>query len=158
MPRIYTVSFENQAITNANGDYDLLEITPADDKPCELFGIQLFVLTELQEAQEEWLRLSVRRGNTTSGNGSATTPRPVSGIDTAAGFSAETIASTPASAGTPITLMNFAMQVRAGYEIFLPEGCGFWASQADTLMNVGLLAAVADDLNMSGTFWVREYP
>lgn len=158
MPRIYTVSFAGTTIAAASGDYDYCEITPADDKPVELFGMQLFSTSEIQEAQEEWVSCSVVRGHATSGNGTATTPRPVSPVDTAAGFTAETIGSTIASAGTAITMSNFAFQVRAGYEIFLPEGCGFWASQADTTIVVRQLSTVADDLTLTGTFWIREYP
>jgi hypothetical protein len=157
MPRVYTVEVENTTVTNAGGDADLVELDAAAEKPIELFGIQLFTTTEVQEAAEEWLRLRVIRGHTTTGNGTSQTPRPVSAADAAAGFVAETNGSTIASAGTGINLMTFAMNVRAGYEIFLPEGCGFWTSGADLLV-VRLMAAPADDVSMNMTFWVREYP
>jgi len=62
MPRIYTVEAENIGVTNAGGDADLVELDAATDKPCELFGIKLYSTSELQEAQEEWLRLRVIRG------------------------------------------------------------------------------------------------
>lgn len=153
--RIYTVSAENVAITNANGDADLVELTPADDKPIELFGIQIFSLTEVQEAQEEWLRCCVVRGNTTTGNGTSATPQPLNPNAAAAGFTAKTYGSTLASAGTAVNLMPFGVQVRAGYEIFLPEDCGFICAQG-TLLCVRLLAGPADDLNADLNFWVRE--
>jgi hypothetical protein len=157
MPRIYTVQVENVTVTNAGGDADLVELDAATDKPIELFGIQLFTTSEVQEAQEEWLRLSVIRGHTTTGNGTSATPRPLNAVDAAAGFAAETFGTTIASAGTGITLMSFAMNVRAGYEIFLPEGCGFWTSGADLLV-VRMMAAPADDVSMNMTYWVKEYP
>jgi hypothetical protein len=157
MPRIYTVSVENVTVTNAGGDADLVELDAATDKPIELFGIQLFATSELAEAQEEWLRLKVIRGHTTTGNGTSATARPVSPLDTAASFAAETFGTTIASSGTGVDLMSFAWQVRAGYEIFLPEGCGFWTSGADLLV-VRLMAAPADDVSANMTFWVREYP
>lgn len=157
MPRIYTVSVENVNITNAGGDADLVELDAATDKPIELFGIQLFATSEVAEAQEEWLRLKVIHGHTTTGNGTSATPRPVSPVDTAAGFVAETFGTTIASAGSAVDLMSFAWQVRAGYEIFLPEGAGFWTSGANLLV-VRLMAAPADDVSANMTFWVREYP
>ena len=159
MPRIYTVEGENISVTNAGGDADFVELDAATDKPIELFGIQIQSTSEVQEAQEEWLRFRVIRGHTTSGSTPAATPtpRPVSAVDAAAGFTAEIYNTTIASAGTGVNLMTFAMNVRAGYEIFLPEGCGFWTSGSDLLV-VRLMAAPADDLTANMTFWVREYP
>lgn len=159
MPRIYTVEGENITISNAGGDTDLVELDAATDKPIELFGIQLYTTTEVQEAAEEWLRCRVIRGHTTSGSTpeATPTPRPVSAVDTAAGFTAEIDNTTIASAGTAVNLASFAFNVRAGYEIFYPEGCGFWTSGADLLV-VRLMAGPADDVSMNMTFWVREYP
>ena len=159
MPRIYTVEAENQTITTTDGDVDLVELDAATDKPIELFGIQLYTTSEVQEAQEEWARLRVIRGHTTSGStpASSPTPRPVSPADAAAGFTAEIYNATIASAGTAVNRWSGAFNVRAGYEIFLPEGCGFWTSGADLLV-VRLLAALADNASINMTFWVREYP
>jgi len=158
MPRIYTVEAENVAVTNAGGDADLVELDAATDKPCELFGIKLYSTSELQEAQEEWLRLRVIRGHTTSGSTPAATPtpRPTSEGDAAAGFTAEIYNTTIASAGTAVNLDSFAMQVRAGYEIFLPEYCGYTFSGANLLV-VRLMSGPVDDLNMNMTFYVREF-
>jgi hypothetical protein len=157
MPRMYTVIAENQAIAIADGDIDLVELDPATDKPIELVGFKLTPLTEVQEAQEEWLRVMIIRGHTTSGNGTSTTPRPVSAVDTAAGFVAEIDSATIASAGTAINLDAFGVNVRAGEQIFYPEGIGYWVTGADLLV-VRLMAAAADDFNMSMTFYVKEYP
>jgi hypothetical protein len=156
MPRMYTVSVENVAVTNANGDADLVELTAADDRPIELVGMGIYSLTEVQEAQEEWLRCCVVRGNTTTGNGTAATPRPTDPGDPAAGFTAKTYGSTLASAGTAVNLHPFGVQVRAGYEIFYPEHCSFITTQADGLLVVRLLAGPADDLNADLCFWVLE--
>lgn len=157
MPRNYTVAAENVTVTNAGGDADLVELDAATDLPIELFGIRLFSTSEVQEAQEEWLRCEVIRGHTTSGNGTAATPRPVSPADAAASFAAETYGTTIASAGTAVVLDAFAFNVRAGYELLLPEGCGYWTSGASLLV-VRLMAGPADDLSLNMTFHVREYP
>lgn len=158
MPRMYTIIIDNGAVAAASGDYDLLELDAAADKPLELVGIRIGQSTEFGDAQEEQLRINVVRGNTTTGNGTATTPRPVSPVDTAAGFVAETLATTPASAGTAVTLLADDYNVRQGYEWGpVPQGFGFWTSGAE-LLCVRLAAAVADDLSLSATFWVVEYP
>lgn len=157
MPRTYTVSDENRALATGDGDVDFLELDAAADKPIELVGLKIHVLTEIQEAQEEWLRFKIIRGHTTTGNGTAVTPRPLSAVDTAAGFVAEVYGATIASAGTAVDLDAFGLQVRAGMQDIYPEGCSFWTSGADLLV-VRLMAAPADALNYSLTAMVREYP
>lgn len=157
MPRMYTVTAENVAVTNAGGDADFLELDAATDLPIELVGWKILVTSEVQEAQEEWLRFKVIRGHTTSGNGTATTPRPVSPADAAASFAAETYGTTIASAGTAVDLESFAVQVRAGESVIYPGDCSYWTNGASLLV-VRLMAGPADDCNVNMTFWVREYP
>jgi len=154
---MYTVPLDNAAVTLAGGDADMWELDAAADKPIELVGIKIAITSEVQEGQEEWLRFIVVRGNTTTGNGTTATPAPVSPIDTAAGFAAKTYGTTPASAGTAVTLDTFPVQVRAGDQIIYPDGCSFWTS-GTLLLCVRLAAAVVDDLSLSGNIWVREYP
>lgn len=159
MPRLYTVSFAAQSIANASGDYDLFEFDAATDKPIELLSVELGQTTELGDAAEENLRLSVVRGHTTGGNGTATTPRPLNPNDAACGAACETVGSTIASAGTGVVLWANTWNVRAPGPIFppLPQGSGFWTSGADLLV-VRLDAAAADDLTLSGTALICEYP
>lgn len=157
MPRAFTVSFENTSVTNANGTHDLFEITPADDRPVTVIGLFLSQSTELAEAEEEQLRISVIRGHTTSGTGgTATTPRPLDPRSSAAGFTAETVNTTVASAGTTVTLHSETWNVRAGYGLWLPDGLGWKVDQGQTTLVVRLMAAVTDNLSMSGTLYAVE--
>jgi hypothetical protein len=152
------VAFEGQTVANASGDYDLFEVSPADDRPVALVALTLVVTSELAEAQEEWLRIAIIRGHSTGGNGSATTARPVNPTGAASGFAAETLATTPASAGTGVTLLADGFNVRNGYSFGpLPLNFGFGCSQAQTTIVVRLMAAVVDDVTMSGTLWVAEW-
>jgi hypothetical protein len=155
--RSYTVEAENITVTAAGGDADLVELDPGAERPIELYGIKLYTTSELQEAQEEWLRLRVIRGHITSGSTPAATPtpRPVVETDAAALFTAEIYNTTIASAGTPVNLDSLAMNVRAGYEILLPEGSGYTASGANLLV-VRLMAGPTDDVVMNMTYFVRE--
>ncbi|BEL07829.1 hypothetical protein Q0Z83_060200 [Actinoplanes sichuanensis] len=152
--RIYTVSFSAVAVTAA---VDLFEITPADDKPCEVIGLFIGQSSDVGDAAAELLPYTVLRGHTTSGSGgTATTPRPLNRSDTAAGFTAETCNTTAASAGTAVALHADTFHVASGEKLWLPEGCEWELTQADTTLVVRLAAAPADSLTMSGTLYVRE--
>ena len=152
----YTVTFREQSFTTANGDYDFFELTPADDRPIMLIGLVIAVKSELGDAQEEQISYGLVSDNATSGNGSSTTPRPVDSRDAAAGFTAESVASTPASTGTAIELMNDCFNVRSGLQLWLPDEYRFKVDQADTMLCVRLWTALADDATISGTAWVLE--
>ncbi len=152
--RIYTVAFSAVAVTVA---VDLFELTPADDKPLEVIGMFVGQSSDVGDAAAEILGYTVLRGHTTSGSGgTATTPRPLNRSDTAAGFTAETCNTTAASAGTAVTLHADTFHIASGEKLWLPEGCEWEASQADTTLVVRLAAAPADSLTMSGTLYVRE--
>lgn len=152
---VYTVSFDQQTIAAASGDYDFFELAAATDKPIEIVALKLANKSEVGDAQEEMVAYAIVRGNTTSGDGTATTPRPLDPNAGAASFSAETVGATPASAGSPITLVADTFNIRAGLtevfpEVMRPKTAG------TALLCVRLLTALVDDAVMSGTVWVRE--
>jgi hypothetical protein len=152
---VYTVSFDQQTIAAASGDYDFFELTAATDKPVEIVALKLANKSEVGDAQEEMVAYSIVRGNTTSGNGSPTTPQPLDPNSGAASFTAETVGSTPASAGTAVTLIVDTFNIRSGLtevfpEVMRPKTAG------TALLCVRLLTALVDDAVMSGTVWVRE--
>ena len=151
--RVYTVTFSAVAVAAAQ---DLFGITPADDKPVEIIGIEVGQTSDSGDAQDEQLQISIIRGHSTSGSGgSAPTPAPLNPNDTAAGFTAEVNNTTVASAGTGVTLHTGCWNVRAGYINWFPDGCRPSASQANTTIVVRQTAP-ADSLTMSGTLYVRE--
>jgi len=152
----YTVSFDQQTIAAASGDYDFFELTPADDRPIEIVAIHIGNKSEIGDAQEEFLAVSIVRGNTTTGNGTSATPRPLDERDVAAGFTAKTVSSTPASVGTPVNLFVGTFNVRANFDYIWPETMRPRCDQGSTTICVRLLTALADDATMSGTIWVRE--
>lgn len=151
--RTYSVIFSAVAVTAAQ---DLFEISPADDKPVEIIGIEIGQTSDSGDAADELLQLSIIRGFTTSGSGgSAPTPGPLDNIDTAAGFAAEVNNTTLANTGTSVTLWTTAFNVRAGYINWFPPEARPAASQANTTIVVRMTAP-ADSLTMSGTLFVRE--
>lgn len=152
---VYTVSFDQQTVAAASGDYDLFELDAAAEKPVEIVALRIDNKSEVGDAQDEMVAWSIVRGNTTSGNGTSATPRPLDPADGAASFTAETVGSTPASSGTAVTLVAGCFNVRSGlYEVY-PEVMRPKTSGAD-LLCVRLLTALADDATLSGTVWVRE--
>ena len=155
MGRVYTVEFENVAVTAAQ---DFFEIAPADDKPCKVLGLFLSQFSDVGDAAEECLRIRIIRGHSTGGSGgSAPTPRPVNPSDAAAGFAAEVNNTTIASAGTAVNLHSDSFNIRVGYPVWFPEKCQPQVSQgAGVLLVVRLLAAPADSLSLSGTLYVEE--
>lgn len=153
MPRAYAVTFNAVAITAAQ---DLFEISPADDKPVRILGMVLGQYTDFGDAQAEQLGLSIIRGYTASGSGgTAPTPSPLDGIDTAAGFAAEVNNTTVANTGTAVTLFSDVWNVQAGYQVWFPEGVQPQASQANTTIVVRMTAP-ADSITTNGTLFVQE--
>ncbi len=150
---VYTVSFTDTAVT---GIVDIFELNAATDKPVELIGLFLAQITDVGESEEEIIDFTVGRGHTTTGSGGGSpTPRPVNSNDPASGFTAETLNTTIATAGTNVVLFSDSWNVRAGYQLILPEGMGF-STAGTALLVVRLETAPSDSITMTGTAFVRE--
>ncbi len=153
MGRTYAVTFNAVALTAAA---DLFEITPADDKPCEVVSIYIGQTTEAGDAADEMLGVQIIRGFTTSGSGgSAATPTPLRPADTAAGFTAEVNNTTLANTGTTTTLHSDAFNVRAGWVYIPPLDARPVVNQGNTTLVVRTTAP-ADSVTFNGTMIVRE--
>lgn len=152
---VYTVAFDQQTFTNALGDYDFFEFDAAAEKPIEIVALEIGNKSEIGDAQEEMVAYSILRGNTTTGNGTATTPRLLDASDPAASFGAKVVSSTPATAGTALTLVASTFNIRSGLFVVYPELMRP-KTQGTDLLCVRLTTALADDATLSGTVWVRE--
>ena len=154
MGRKYWVDLTPTAVTVAA---DLIEITPADDKPIRVLGFNLGQTTDTGDAAEEIISLVWVRGHTTSGSGgSAPTPRPCDPSDAAAGFTVEVFNTTAASAGTGVNLARHAWNVRVPIERpYTPEE-SFGANQGNTTLVLRMAAAPADSLTISGSVLIEE--
>lgn len=161
MRGIYTVAFDQQSFTNANGDYDFFELRAATDKPIEIVAIFIGNKSEVGDAQDEMVAWSIERfsgGTFTSGNGTSATPRALDPSDGAAAFTAETVGSTPATTtGTKVTLHADTFNIRAGLQIIFPPDMRHKVDGgAQSALCIRLLTALADDATLSGTCYVRE--
>ena len=150
--RVYTIVVEGVASPAAA--FDFLEINPAAEKPVRLLRLRIAQTSE-PTTEEEQLSLSIIRAQSTSGSGgSAPTPRPVNLADAAAGFTAETMNTTVATGGTPITLMTDAWNTRAGYDMaFAPEECIGSVNGTRLVVTSG---APADAVTIRLTAWIEE--
>lgn len=158
MGRMYSMSFEGAAITNANGDYDYFEIDPAADKPVVIHAVYVSFYSETGDAAEEIIRWGIVRGNATSGS----TPnnsnvRALSPADAAFSGTGEALNSTIASTGTPINLHADAFNVRIGL-VYVPTPEMRPSSAGADLICVRQFSTVTDDANANGTIYFEELP
>ncbi len=159
MSRIYSVSYTG-TLTLAGGDTDLFELTPADDKPIRLRGLILSQTSELGDAAEESLRISIIRLplTVTSGNGTAVTPAPIQSPDPAAGFAAEANGATVATtSGTAVTLEESAWNIRMSpLERWWPDENFAPACRQPEALVVRCQSTVADDITIAITAYIEE--
>ncbi len=99
--------------------YELFEgVAPSDAVVC-LHALEIGQTTELGDASEEQLLVTILSGATSSGNGSSVTPASLESGQAAAGGTYERNAATPASGGTIVTRAAKPWNVRAPF-LWLP--------------------------------------
>lgn len=159
--REYSVSFENVSITVAQ---DLFNLAPAADKPFHVVGLTLCNVggaADAGDAQEELLRISVRRmgATVTNGTGGSTpTPVPKDIDDTAAGFTARANDATTRATTSGTNSLWFAdgWNVRIPYAMWFPEKFCLQAQTTAQRVIIGLDSAPADALSVSGCVFISE--
>ncbi len=161
MGSVYTVplSFD---LTAAETDMDLLYLKPAAEKPIRLRGFRITQSSEVGDAQEEGVRISIIRVPATvtaSSGGTAVTPVDVdTRAGTTAGFTARVHDTTLATtSGSLTTKEELGWNVRN-------TPCEFrWLDEREMPMCFSAEAlvvrwhtTVADTLTMQVTAWVEE--
>lgn len=157
----FTVEFENITWLDTEGDIDVFEIIPADERPVAIYGWDIHNVggtADAGDAEEEFLRFRCIRGHTTPGTGGvAATPRGLAAPGATAGFGADTNNIGIATAGTVHNLMSPGWNVRVPFEKWFVEEAWQWVTQAESSWVLRLMAAVAaDDLVVSGTLFCLE--
>ena len=122
---VAVVAAENGTLTNAGGNTDLLSIAPADDKPVALCRFILSQSSELGDAAEESLRITVKRLNTFSvGSGGAAVDSievPDSAQGTTIGATVRGNDTTVATGASTDILMDVNWNIRGPLEIVWPD-------------------------------------
>ena len=155
MARDYTASVQAVAASAAQ---DVYELNPADDKPVKITGFELGQSTDFGDANDEGVRIAVRRNNSTSGSGGST-PSPIPGDphDGAAGFTVEANNTTKASTGSPLVVAATTWSIRASTAWWFPDNSAPGADQGSPRICVELVAAPADSITIDSSVYVREF-
>lgn len=160
MSRIYSVPFTG-TLTAAGGDCDLCSIQPADDKPCRIVGWEIGQTSEVGDAAEENIRITLLHmtGAVTIGTGgSSVTPVPERpGTSQAAGFTARCNDTTVATtAGTSTPCAEHAWNERnTPWEKYILDEFRKTAAQSEALI-LRSQTTLADDMTFTLTVWVEE--
>ena len=161
MPRRYNVPFTG-TLTNAGGNSDIWIFLPADDKPLALVGFWLGQTSEVADAAEEAIQLSVMHmtGTVTDGNGTSVTPVKAGDQNqAAAGFTSEYLGATVATtSGTTTTLAILGWNMR-GSPVYFPFDDPLGqprAAQTEAIL-IRCDTTVADDVTLTGTAVIDEF-
>lgn len=162
MSRLYAVPYTG-TITTAGTDTDLFSFQPATNKAIRLRGFRLSQISEVGDAQEENLRIAVRRMTATytvgSGGGVVTAAAPVAGSgDLAWSFTARANDTTiGTTSGTNQVLDELGWNERISpYEWIYPDRdwCPF--AIAGEALVICMHTTLADDMTGHFTAWVEE--
>jgi len=158
--RIYAIPFSG-TITAAGGDTDIWSFQAASNKPIALRGFTLGQTSEIGDAMEENLRITVRRITTSyavgSGGSAVTAAAPnTSTVDATWGFTARTNDTTVAT-GTSQILDEFGWNERnTPYEHWYPDDTFAPSSTNGQGLVIRCETTLADDMTFSGCAWVEE--
>ena len=160
MSRIHVIPFTG-TITNAGGNTDIWELLPADDKPVRIRGIRLGQISEVQDAAEEGLRITIKRlrATVTSGSGGAAgAPEEVGLANQAPSFAVEVNNTTVATTdGDTEILDEIGWNIRnTPYEMWFPDREFAPAAVQGEALVVRCETTPADDFTFCGTLWVEE--
>lgn len=162
MSRFYAVPL-NGTVTAAGTDADLWSFQPASNKPIKLRGFTLGQISEVGDAAEEGLRITVKRLPATftvgSGGSAVTAAAPVnSSADTVWGFTARTNDTTVATSSSTVQVLDeMGWNERATpYEHWYPDErfCPT-AFNAQGLV-IRMETTLADDMTFSGCAYIEE--
>ena len=154
MGKMFSLSFAASAQT---AQIDFFEVNSPSGCSIILHSIQVGQTTEAGDSAEEFLPWSIVRSHSTSGNGTGTTAAALDATNpaTALATACETVATTQATGGSPVTLWRDAFNVRAGL-LWKPIPEERITIPPSTRLIVGLLSAPADSITWTGTLVFEE--
>lgn len=162
MGRIYAAPY-NGTISNAGGNTDLFSAQPADDKPIALRGLLLSQYSEVGDAAEEGLRITVQDLVSTftvgSGGSAITATRPPA--DPGGGVWGATVrcndTSVATTSGTAGVFADMGWNERASpFDFWWPDDRFCLAVRQGSGLIVRQETTPADDYSGSFTFWFEE--
>jgi hypothetical protein len=153
MGRMYVATFTNVAVT---AQQDFFEIVAPADSAVVIHYCNISQSSDYGDANDEGLRVNIKRGQTTSGSGGgAFTPLPLAAGDAAFGGTVEINNTTIAADGTIVVLHAEAFNIRAGWNYMPTPECRIVISPG-IRATIGLITTPADSLTMEGTLIFEE--
>jgi hypothetical protein len=156
---LFTVPF-TATVTAAGGNADLWEVLPDNSLPCKIRGIRLGQTSEIGDAQEEGLRISILRmsATVTSSNGTTGVPVGVDKHSQSPAFTSKTNGTTIATtSGASETIEELSWNIRnSPFEIWYPDPAFAPRAIEGEGLFVRLQTTPADDFTFAGTLWVEE--
>ncbi len=153
MGRIYSAEFQDVSVAVAQ---DLFSILPASNVPISIHQVSLSQNSEVADAAEEGLTISIIAGNTTTGSGgSAGAGEPLNFRDAADSATVRTNDTTEMSAGTAVVKHSEAWNIRMPF-IYLPAPEDRIIVANALFFGVQLITVPADAIIMSGTVIYEE--
>jgi hypothetical protein len=142
--------------TAVTAQLDLFEITAGANNPVTIVGWEIGQSTDYGDAQAEGAYVSLIQAYTVSGSGgNVVTPAPMFTGDTAAAATCETLNTTLANTGTPLTRAIYPFNWQIGHQIWFPDGWGIRiAGSTRVVLLMG--AAPTDSITISGTVYFYE--
>ena len=151
-PRIYTASFSAVATTTAT---DIFEITCAADRPIDIMGWTVFQTTDLGDAQEEVIDLTIQRSVTAGSGGSSVTPADYGGRgESSSDATVNRMVTTAHTSGT--VLLRKGWNIRIPEEFWLPPELYIYIDAGTDPVTL-TMTAPADSITVSGSIIWREY-
>ena len=161
--RHYRIPYSG-TVTAAGGDTDLLSLVPADDKPIRLIGWIFGQSSEVGDAQEENIRITIRHmtATVTITGGTSVTPvanRPGTSDYAAAGVTAKCNHTTVATtSGTSTIMEELGWNIRSSpWERWIPEEFRPECVEGEAIL-VRMESTLADDITIEMTFLIEELP
>jgi hypothetical protein len=162
MGRVYSVVY-NGTITLSGGNTDLVSIQPGDDKPCRLLGMTFSQTSEIKDAEEEALRITVSRfpATFTVGSGGSAITAVVPLNDSLSAVWGATVrcndTTVATTSGTIQTYVELGWNVRnTPFDFWFPDDRFYPTARQTEALVVRLESTVADDLTGSFTFFFEE--
>lgn len=137
---------------------DLFEVTPAADRPIQIYGMRLCQTTDLQDAAEEVLRIGVYRDVTAGSGGTALTEAIYANESLSAAVTTAVRSGGTASAGGEL-IDVIGWNIRIPLEYFpIPELRIKFSNIAaeGPVSSFRLLSAPADSITISGCLYWAE--
>jgi len=150
MGRLYSASFDAVAVSAVQ---DLFEVSAPADAVVVVHSVWVGQTSDAGDAQAEMLRVTIERAATSGSLGTTPTARPLEVGDPAFGGVVE--ANNTTRAGTLTLLQSLPFNVQAGL-FYQPTPEERIVISPSGILVVGLPAAPADSLTMSGTIIFEE--